>query len=64
MGTYGLVGPIMGYQEMTNAEISPWVAILEILVMYILLPAALSLGISEGMRKFGWIKAGDMKLDS
>ncbi|MBP5304145.1 MAG: PTS sugar transporter subunit IIC [Clostridia bacterium] len=64
MGTSGLVGPIMGYQEMTNAGISPWVAILEILVMYILLPAALSLGISEGMRKFGWIKAGDMKLDS
>ena len=40
-----------------------WMVVIEILVMYFLLPAAISLGISELMRKRGWIKAGDMKLD-
>lgn len=64
MGTSGLVGPIMGYQEMTNAGMKPWIAILEILLMYFIAPAVLSLGISEAMRKLGWIKKGEMKLES
>lgn len=62
MGTSGLVGPIMGYQEMTAAGIAPWLAVCEILLMYIVAPAIISLGISEGMRKIGWIHSGDMKL--
>ena len=31
--------------------------------MHFLLPALISLGVSELMRKKGWIKFGDMKLD-
>lgn len=34
-----------------------------IVVFQILLPAALTLAVSEFMRKKGWIKEGDMKLD-
>ena len=62
MGTAGLVGPISTFTTMI--ETTPaWMVVIEILVMYFLLPAAISLGISELMRKRGWIKAGDMKLD-
>jgi uncharacterized membrane protein len=31
--------------------------------MYFIAPAAISLAVSELLRKLGWIKAGDMKLD-
>ena len=63
MGTSGLVGPIMGFQEMTAAGTSAVVALLEILLMYFVAPAALSLFFSESMRKLGWIKKDDMKLE-
>lgn len=63
MGTSGLVGPIMGFQEMTAAGTSAVVALLEILLMYFVAPAVLSLFFSETMRKLGWIKKGDMKLE-
>ncbi len=63
MGTSGLVGPIMGFQEMTAAGTSALAALLEILLMYFVAPAVLSLFFSETMRKLGWIKKGDMKLD-
>ncbi len=63
MGTSGLVGPIMGYQEMTAAgAMQPLTALILIFVMYFIAPAILSFGISEGMRKLGWIHSGDMKL--
>lgn len=62
MGTAGLVGPIMAYQTMSST-IGSGVALLEIGVMYFILPAVLSLAVSEFMRKKGWIKLGDMKLD-
>lgn len=62
MGTAGLVGQIQTYQTMIATE-SAAVVLLKIVVIQILLPAALSLGISEFMRKKGWIKQGDMKLD-
>ena len=35
----------------------------KILVIQILLPAAVTLAVSEFMRKKGWIKFGDMKLE-
>lgn len=63
MGTSGLVGPIMGFQEMTAAGTSALVALLEILLMYFIAPAVISLFFSESMRKLGWIKKGDMKLE-
>lgn len=62
MGTAGLVGQIMTYQVMAPTE-GAAVVLVKIFVMHFLLPAVLSLGISEGMRKLGWIREGDMKLN-
>lgn len=62
MGTAGLVGPIMAYQTMCET-MSPALVMLEIAMMYFILPAAISLFISEIMRKKGIIKEGDMKLE-
>lgn len=62
MGTAGLVGQIMTWQTMIQAE-SPSVVLIKILVIQIILPAAVTFGISEFMRKKGWIKYGDMQLD-
>lgn len=63
MGTAGLVGQITTFQTMTAEGVEPTVVFLKILVIQIILPAILSLGISEFMRKKGWILSGDMKLD-
>ncbi|MBQ8006662.1 MAG: PTS sugar transporter subunit IIC [Lachnospiraceae bacterium] len=63
MGTSGLVGQLMTYQDMTATGASPVVVTVKIIVLHFLLPAALSFGISELMRRRGWIKPGDMKLD-
>lgn len=62
MGTAGLVGQIMTWQTMTAAE-SPMMVLVKILVIQIILPAVVTLGISEFMRSRGWIKFGDMQLD-
>ena len=62
MGTSGLVGQIMGYTAMTEAGVSPFMTVLQIALMHVVLPAALTLLISELMRKWGVIKDGDMKL--
>ena len=64
MGTAGLVGPIMTFSVMTEAGSPVWQVLLLILLMLFILPAALSLLFSEIMRKLGWIKLGDMKLDA
>ena len=61
MGTAGLVGQITTYQVMA-AEGNGLVVLIKILVLHFVLPAVLSLGISEFMRKKGWIQDGDMKL--
>ncbi len=63
MGSSGLVGQFMAYDSMTAAGFSPAVAILEIIVMHFILPAAVTLAIAEGMRKLGLIKQGDLKLE-
>lgn len=63
MGTSGLVGQFMTYQTMTGEGVSSVVVLIEIFVMHFILPAALTLVISEFMRKKNWIKFGDMKLD-
>lgn len=62
MGTAGLVGPLMTYQTMAP-EFGAAVTLIEIAVMYFALPAVLCFVISEGMRKLGWIKSGDLKLN-
>ena len=62
MGTAGLVGQIMTWQTMITTEPAS-VVLIKILVIQIILPAIVTLGISEFMRKKGWIQFGDMKLD-
>ncbi len=62
MGTAGLVGQIMTWQTMTAVE-DPMTVLIKILVIQIILPAIITLAVSEFMRKKGWIKYGDMKLD-
>ena len=62
MGTAGLVGQIMTWQTMIQSE-AAMVVLIKILVIQIILPAVVTLAISEFMRKKNWIKFGDMKLD-
>ena len=62
MGTAGLVGQINAYQTMVAGGMAPSAVLVQIVVMHFILPAILSLLISEFMRKKGWIKDGDMKL--
>lgn len=61
MGTAGFVGPIMTWQTMVVAEPAS-IVLIKIVAIQIILPAILTLVISESMRKKGWIKLGDMKL--
>ena len=62
MGTAGLVGPLMTWEVM-SATTPATVVLVEILLMYFVLPAILTTAICEGMKKLGWIKNGDMKLN-
>ncbi len=61
MGTAGLVGQIMTWQVMTASE-APQIVLIKILAIQIVLPALVTLAICEAMRKWGWIKPGDMQL--
>ena len=63
MGTSGLVGQFGTWDAMI-ATTEPWWIIVKILVMHFILPALLTLLISEGMRKLGWIRYGDMKIEN
>lgn len=56
MGTSGLVGQLTTLSVMGNSSIVPMI------VLHFLLPAIISLAISELMRKKGLIKFGDLKL--
>ena len=60
MGTCGMVGPI-GVINSTEKGPMLWIGLV---LCCIVLPAVLSLLFSEIMRKLGWIKAGDMLLES
>ncbi|MFR6290112.1 MAG: PTS transporter subunit IIC [Peptococcaceae bacterium] len=62
MGSAGLVGQIMTFQTMTQT-MPPSIVLFQIILMHFILPGILAFGISEFMRKKGWIKDGDMKLD-
>ncbi|MBS7262169.1 MAG: PTS sugar transporter subunit IIC [Eubacteriales bacterium] len=64
MGTSGLVGQFGTYESMVvQGGGDPLTVILYMLLLHIVLPAGLTLLFSEIMRKLGWIKYGDMKLD-
>ncbi|MCI8511114.1 MAG: PTS sugar transporter subunit IIC [Lachnospiraceae bacterium] len=60
MGTCGLVGPIGIYTAMPEGGGRMW---LGILLVCFLLPALLTLAFGEVLRKIGWIRENDLKLD-
>ncbi len=60
MGTCGLVGPIGIYTAMPEGGPRMWLGIL--LVCFVL-PAILTLAFGSVLRRIGWIKEGDLKLD-
>ena len=62
MGTAGLVGQLMTWQDMAGT-VEPTMLLIKILLIQVILPAIVTLIISEFMRKKNWIKYGDMKLD-
>lgn len=62
MGSAGFVGQIAAYGSMVEGGMGAAQALLLILLMHFILPAALSLLFSELMRKKGLIDAGDMAL--
>jgi len=59
MGTCGLVGPI-GIIADSGTSAGTWVGIF---LLCVILPGVISLAVSELLRKIGWIKDGDMKLE-
>ena len=63
MGTSGLVGPLATYATMSPTAGSTGLLIMKIICLYFIAPALISLGINAIMKKLGWIKPGDMKLD-
>lgn len=62
MGTAGLVGQLMTYQTMVPQE-GYVIVLIKIALMHFILPAVITLLVSEFMRKKKWIRFGDMKLD-
>lgn len=63
MGTAGLVGPLATYAVMSEAGAETWPLVIKITCLHFLAPALISLMIHHGMKKAGWVKAGDMKLN-
>ena len=61
MGTAGFVGQIMTWQTMISTT-SPTILLLKITFLHFILPAVITLLISEFMRHKKWIKQGDMLL--
>ncbi len=62
MGSAGFVGQIMTWQTMIQTE-AQVVVLVKILLIQFILPAVITLIVSEFMRKKEWIKFGDMKLE-
>ena len=63
MGTSGLVGPLAAFATMTEAGAAAGPLTIKIICLYFLAPAAISLGIHFLMKKAGWVRKGDMKLE-
>ena len=64
MGTAGLVGPIdMLFEMLGSMECNVGLTLLWVALFCFVLPAGLTLGISEIFRKVGIIKYGDLKLE-
>lgn len=63
MGSAGLVGQFAAYASMTESGMGKVAALLLILLMHFILPAVVTLAVSEFMRRRGIIAQGDMALD-
>ncbi|MBC8546885.1 PTS sugar transporter subunit IIC [Clostridiaceae bacterium NSJ-31] len=63
MGTSGLVGQFGTFAAMSG-ELPPALLMGEILLLHFILPALLTLGFDWVLRRIGWVRAGDMKLQS
>lgn len=61
MGTAGLVGPLATYATMSSGT-DHTILIIEIICLYFIAPALISLGIDSLMKRVGWISAGDYRL--
>ena len=59
MGTSGLVGQIMTFTAMGFS----WPVFWQVLILHFVAPACISLACTELLRRLGWIKPGDMKLE-
>ena len=62
MGTAGLVGVIETFATMSASQ-EWWLVLIQIIGIDILAPALICFVVGEIMRKIGWIKYGDLKLD-
>lgn len=62
MGTAGFVGQIGTWNAMAATQ-GAVPTMIKIFVLHLILPAIVTIVISESMRRWGWIKNGDMKLD-
>jgi len=63
MGTSGLVGLFGVIDACQMYDIPVWKYVLGIILCLFVIPAGVSLGVSEFMRKKNWIKSGDMQLE-
>lgn len=61
-GSMGLLGQIATFQTMSAQE-EPAMVITKIVLLHFVLPALLTLGLAQGMRKLHLIKDGDMRLE-
>ena len=62
MGTAGLVGPLATYAVMSESSAETWPLAVKIICLHFIAPALISFMIHQGMKKAGWVKAGDMKI--
>lgn len=62
MGSAGFVGQFAAYGSMVEGGTDAGLAMLLIIIMHFVLPAVITLLISEFMRKKGWIRQGDMAI--
>ena len=63
MGTSGLVGILTTYGDMAG-DVGSAAAMFGILVVDILIPIVVALGVDRLMRRLGWVKKGDMRLQN
>lgn len=62
MGTSGFVGQLMTWQTMSSSSDST-ILLLQILLLHFIFPALISYMVYQFMKKRGWIKDNDYKLD-